>query len=434
MELELSRATRRGGARHERRRAMTKTARLFTAVLLSVGFGTCLLMTISAARATTTTDRPAGILVWPRIVVNETTDTIIQISNTASGAADERKQAHCYLINANSHCSTDSGVVCRSADDCGGGGTCDPGWTETDFNILLTRDQPLGWRASTGLAGADVPLSTYGFCDSPPDRPCNDASVCSSACIKVPNNIGTAIPPVPEVPFLGALKCIEMIPGQTSVPDTSNTLEGEATIETREFVTDTSTAPSPAPSFPDLQKYNAVGLQACTGPNSCTGGGTQLIIGNTVAQQYQSCAKTLILNHLFDARPTGEVSAGLTTTLTLVPCTDDFLDQIPGTSVAQFLVFNEFEQRFSTSKSVDCFFESAISGIDTPDPTRSIFSILVQGTLAGQTRIRPIGSGLVGVASVALSSPSGVASAAYELHQSGNQDLPDKITIPKLTR
>ena len=35
----------------------------------------------------------------------------------------------------------------------------------------------------------------------------------------------------------------------------------------------------------------------------------------------------------------------------LVPCANDYLRQIPGDAVVQYLVYNEFEQRFSTSRT-----------------------------------------------------------------------------------
>jgi hypothetical protein len=107
---------------------------------------------------------------------------------------------------------------------------------------------------------------------------------------------------------------------------------------------------------------------------------------------------------------------------------------------AQFFVFNEFEQRFSTSKTVDCFFESQISRIDTPNPNRSIFSAGVSGTIAGQTRIQGVGSaatgrGLLGVSRFLVSNlvTGRETGAAYNLHQQGNPSAgtqPDVITIP----
>jgi len=66
----------------------------------------------------------------------------------------------------------------------------------------------------------------------------------------------------------------------------------------------------------------------------------------------------------------------------------------PGVTTAQYLVFNEFEQRFSTSTKVDCYLETPLSDIDTrPGPEGdpfSIFNVGVQGTLTGMSRLRSV--------------------------------------------
>jgi hypothetical protein len=171
-----------------------------------------------------------------------------------------------------------------------------------------------------------------------------------------------------------------------------------------------------------------------------------LQLGGASGAQYDGCPGKLILNHLFDGAQDpldttdGSLFPTISTDLTLVPCGNDFLRQTPGRVTAQFLVFNEFEQRFSTSRTVDCFFESPISNIDTPNNSHSIFSFNVAGTLAGQTLIRGVGSastghGLLGVARVfhvdsPESNPRETLGAAYNLHESGTLSDPDVITIP----
>jgi hypothetical protein len=119
------------------------------------------------------------------------------------------------------------------------------------------------------------------------------------------------------------------------------------------------------------------------------------------------------------------------------------------------LVYNEFEQRLSTSLPVTCFDERLMSNIDTANNDRSIFSVNVGGTIAAQSRIRPVGSGLVGVARAmkpvipgalqegnanlqpiaALRADPGLApvvgvGAAYELHQQGVRSEADRIVLP----
>jgi hypothetical protein len=94
------------------------------------------------------------------------------------------------------------------------------------------------------------------------------------------------------------------------------------------------------------------------------------------------------------------------------------------------LVYNEFEQRFSTSERVQCFRNNRLADIDTRlgtgDDAFSLFAVGIQGTLVGQTRIRgvrgpnaPHGYGLIGVAQEFYSVvPNGLADAsdAFNLH------------------
>ena len=88
--------------------------------------------------------------------------------------------------------------------------------------------------------------------------------------------------------------------------------------------------------------------------------------------EYNGCPNFLILDHFFEFAqnpvfpPVADTE--MHTTLVLVPCTQDLLLQQPGSAVVQYLVYNEFEQRFSTSRAVFCKFESFLSFIDTTQP------------------------------------------------------------------
>jgi hypothetical protein len=170
------------------------------------------------------------------------------------------------------------------------------------------------------------------------------------------------------------------------------------------------------------------------------------------------------MDHFFDdafvfsdnGEPTAD-SAYVRSHLTVVPCSQNFLLQDPALfdTVIQFLVFNEFEQRFSTSRSVKCYRDFALSAIDTrqdrglndDNPAsnnnlRSIFNVNVQGTLTGHTRMRPVddgspihGNGLLGVVEefhrtsrTSLSSTR--ASAAFQLHHVGERADNDIVQLP----
>lgn len=457
---------------------MVKMTRVASAaVVAGLAVGGCLLGLARVAQAISTSDKPATIVVWPKIVVDTSgrfgppTDTIIQLSSTARS---NLKQAHCFYVNANSHCS-DTGLPCNSPANCADTAACTPGWTEIDFNIVLTLEQPLGWRASEGLQGSDLPLQGPGSCDFPPGQPCFADFQCGGKCNLGQTNLGTSVPGVPEDPFIGTLTCIEFNPDAPGGPapdrtGTNDSLKGEATILSKPTATDSKAGV-------DARKYNAIGLQSVPGAQSPNDNILQIgklaTAGATDPnQEYESCPSTLILNHLFDgasdpigvaANGQNGISTTVTSDLTLVPCRNNFLGQNPGRVTAQFLVFNEFEQRFSTSRTVDCFLESQLSLLDTRNPTRSIFSAFVSGTIAGQTRIRGVnntglclggsnagrlcssdgdcpssncdnGRGLLGVAEMFVANTIGQrASTAYNLHQQGNQPpgtQADFLTIP----
>ena len=152
--------------------------------------------------------------------------------------------------------------------------------------------------------------------------------------------------------------------------------------------------------------------------------------------------------------PDPDFAVRIVTDLTLIPRTQDFetLNLNLSRTVAQFLVFNEFEQRFSTSRTVDCFREFRLSNIDTVDNSRSIFSAGVAGTLTGQSRVRGVvtapeggGDGLLGIAeefrcggpefrfpACGFVNPAYlVSSAAFNLHFQDRRPQSDFVYLPE---
>jgi len=375
-------------------------------------------------RADIASDKPAAIVVYPKITVDSTAgaNTTIRLANTNT---TNPVLAHCFYADANSHCSggPNDGAVCTNNPGiCTGLSFCLPGWQETDFRILLTPGQPIQWAASDGLADSNLPIPT-GRCIRNPTRTCGSDSDCNpfpgGACTA--SNAGTRIPPVPEDPFIGELRCIAI--DAEGNPVSRNDLKGEGVLITANE------------SNVDAASYNAVGIQA-TGDSDGVAG--TLILGPGREGEYNGCPNYLIVNHFFDgaANPVPGTQANVTTNLTLVPCSTDYLRQICGLSVAQYLVFNEFEQRFSTSRSVRCFEDIQLSRIDTPNTARSIWNVSTAGTLTGQTRINPIGlassnppaipSGLLGIAV----EQHGSRSAAFNVNMAGTRENADVITIP----
>jgi hypothetical protein len=382
----------------------------------TVGLAMALAMCgVRMAAADVTSDRAAAILEWPSVFFAEsdflmstslTLNTVIQLSNTSVDPVD----VHCFYENANPHC-TNTGQVCLDGSDCcdasTGCGLCLPGWNETDFHISITPRQPLGWLASDGMAGFSnarpQPFGKFPIDGVNPPFGINGSS-----------NAGSRIPPVPESPFIGSLRCIAV--DADGIPVDRNVLKGEATLEF--FGTEGG-------DVINVGKHNAVGIQAIEG---AVNDDNVLVLGGPDAE-YNGCPNFLILNHFFDFAedPIQNDGSPIFTVLDLVPCSQDYLRQQPGGAVVQYLVYNEFEQRFSTSRPMQCKQLSLISNIDTTQNLRSIFSAGVAGTLTGQTRLNPIGSGLLAVAHE-IHAEGGLAD--FNVHFQGDRENPDFIVLP----
>jgi len=357
------------------------------------------------------TDRPAAVLIYPKIEVDPDAgvDTVVQLTTVSEAPVSVR----CSYLNANGHCSNDDSI-CFADIQCSGFARCEQSWSETDFRITLTRLQPLSWNASQGLTVLPCDFFTGG----------------GVGCLQ--RNDGR-IPPVPEDTFIGELKCIEV--DDSDAPLDFNDLIGEATtVRSDGFALDAS-------------KYNAIGVQAIPGANDHD---NRLCLGGVIetdkcpnAAEYAGCPQTLLMDHFFDGASVG--SAGpITSALTLVPCSEDLLNATPAPAITvQFLIFNEFEQRTSTSFRLRCFGHRNLSDIDTVvgspgDDASSIFSVNTQGTIAGQTRITGVGSsgsanGLVGFLEEFYpcdNGPGGFCTAAVNLHEQGRRALSDVIQVP----
>lgn len=368
------------------------------------------LVLAGAAQAAVTTTNPAGLIVFPKLLLDRDNvdDTIIQLSNTS----DQLVHVRCYLVNANAHCSNNPTQVCRESEECGGG-FCLDGWTETDFRFTLTKFQPIAWRLSEGLQNFPLDgLNTIG----------QDGQF----------NQDSNIPPAPETPFIGELKCFQVDEGDN--PVARNDLKGEATLFLEEE--------------PDVSKYNGVGFQATEfndGNDVLCLGGTQPT-DDCPEPEYAGCPNVVIVDHFFDNALIPPVGLQVTTRLTLVPCSEDFLNQSIFKITVQMLIFNEFEQRLSTSRRIQCLEDFQLSDIDTrvgpTDDAASIFNIAVQGTLSGQTRLRSVqtddstkGTGIIGIAMESyfdLSTvPTFFASDSFNLHEAGARDQGDVIRAPR---
>ena len=396
------------------------TSRLLGVAALLAG-----LLWAGAAGADTASDRPSAILIFPRILVAQSnidnpmdnthflTDSLIQISNTSN----ESVTLQCFYVATNGHCSI-TNLPCHHPGSqipipcIEPGEICVPGWTETDFRIILTPRQPIAWRASQGLTRDKFPLDGTTFVGP-----------------RGESNAGSSIPPVAFesyiendlVLFQGELKCI-VVDDEGRATD-RNAIKGELTqVGAQARIT-----PAGLTNYAAVDRHNGIGIQAIGGDVNDDG---VLELGGD-AGEYNACPSVLVFDHYFDEP--GVVDPAKRTGITLIPCSEDIRAQDAAAITAQFIVFNEFEQRFSTSALVDCWYNRFLSRIDTPDPLRSIFSAGVAGTTFGQTRIRGVQGGLLGVLTEQTSEESELfigPDASTNMHFQGERILPDRIILP----
>jgi hypothetical protein len=395
-EAVLSTTDRRRTAGAERRvRARLHTGAGWVALALAAT-----LAAVAPAAAESTTERSASILFFPKIVYNGSRDTVVQISNTSNSMA----YAHCFYVNAT--------PLCLGAGDCLAGtcsGRCVPQWQEVDFSIMLTKQQPTHWTASSGRV-------------TDPTDPSCERSLDRYECDRAGIDPGR-VPPLSSFPFQGELRCIEV--DQSGAPISGNHLKGEAGILN--------------PFTGEVSKYNAVGL---LGEPFSNNGDTVLCLGGGQSDEcpsgaeYQGCGARALLDHFAedaDSLLFGPTSV-VDTEVTLVPCRADFERQEITSITVQFLAFNEFENRFSTSTRIDCwrsFFLSEIDGIT--------FTIRNLGTRLALTTMRSStgsNSGFVGVVEEYHRLPPQADSlvedrVAFNLHEQGTREKTDLIFLPE---
>lgn len=383
-------------------------------------------LVVGGAQAQVTTERSSSILVFPKVISDGTRDTVIQITNTSNSMV----HAHCFYVNG-----------ALTFPDLPPGPINPPLWTEIDFDIWLTKQQPTHWVVSKGrlVNAADYPCSntaqkngaaTPGGFPGDGFYGCNDAGLDPGR-----------VPPVVEY-FTGELKCIEVDP--SGAPLSGNHLKGEATTTTFNVCSPAGfctlqTAACTSDSdcdetVVDVAKYNALGVIG----NENNDGDNVLCLGGEPSEacpngaEYDACPQFWIANHFSDGAPNPTVEDGdVHTTWTIVPCTQNFETQAPETVTIFIETWNEFEQAFSSFATVTCWDELELSEINPVT-----FSYDALGTAFAQTRLRPsaqTSSGFMMVQSEAYSSDDDdgvIATADVNLHVEGERPGPDLITIP----
>jgi len=317
--------------------------------------------------AAVTTEQSASILVFPKVISDGQRDTIIQITNTSNNM----RHAHCFYVNG---ALTNPSLPVGPLNP--------PLWTEIDFDIWLTKQQPTHWVVSTGRL------------DNPSEKNCRGGTMCDPTtsgtdhadCCDAGLDPGRVPPVVPG--FTGELKCIEVDQGGFPVP--GNALKGEATLE--EIATG------------DVSKYNAIGLKGFDTNDMngvlCLGGGIspECPVGGA---EYEGCPATWILDHPATGAPDRVVEqqdfctatantihpcSSVTTNITVVPCTENFETQQPLPVTLQFRVYNEYEQFFSASTTFSCWGSFDLGSSDTG--INPVFNTAALGGEIAQTFVR----------------------------------------------
>ncbi|HVM98207.1 MAG TPA: hypothetical protein VMT89_17560, partial [Candidatus Acidoferrales bacterium] len=286
-----------------------------------MGIGVLVSAVLAAtASAQVTTQGGGSVLVFPRVVADGTWDTIIQIGN----AANHLIGAHCFYTDAQ-----------LTNPDQPPGPANPPIWSQTDFEIVLTRQQPTHWVVSTGRA------TEAG------DPPCGKVQHDCDGAGFDPGFPGSIPPTAPG--FAGELRCVQL--DASGAPLSGNALEGVATL--------THLASG------EVVKYSAFGIPG----NDNNDADSQLCLGGDqrdgcpLGAEYSACPLNWTVSHPADFDDSAFDGPIRATNLTVVPCATDFNAQAPTSVNLQFRVTNELEQSFSAATTVTCWTDLQLSNV-----------------------------------------------------------------------
>jgi hypothetical protein len=254
------------------------------AIGLAAVLGACVLLA-GAAHATSDTERAGSILIFTKVVNDGERDTLIQITNTGNMV----NRARCFYLNGDS-CAV------------------------TDFEIVLTRQQPTHWRAGEGRSVNLLDGFGSDGAGLDPGR----------------------VPPVAEG-FAGALICAEVNADGDPVP--MNKIKGEATLlDLSESITK-NTSEYNAIAFPGIVRDMDSNLE---------------LDGDTLPadqREYAACSDRHRVNFYSmpdQIDPVLGANSSVVANLTVLPCNLDLTRRSPQDIGLFFSGWDEFETVFST--------------------------------------------------------------------------------------
>ena len=308
---------------------MTTTARVLLVLTVAA------LLTTARGSAQVTTDGAASVLFFPIVVADGEQDTLIQLANRSTRVVFAR-------------CLYTAGGEAGGADS-------------LSFDLVLVGRQSTHWVAARGrLVDPNDPL-----CQRLKTSECDGAGFDPGR--------------VPELPtgFRGDLVCVQL--DRSGAPTSGNALRGSATLIS---------------AGGDVAKYEAVGLRGAPGNDAdsvlCLGGAASETCPR--GAEYAACPGSWLLPVRAAGAPHDPAPGSPTQQNTLFIATCARRSGSGGT-VVQVANVNEFEQRFTTSVSVQRWKEYPLT-----DP---IFAREVLGTDFMQTSLRAVedrGSGVVVIA------------------------------------
>jgi len=332
------------------------------------------------AGADVVSDRPGSVVIWPKVIADGTRDTIIKLTNTTN----LQVFAHCEYVVGSGFCSLTPQFCSRTSPLGGGSPDCTqfPGvanqcvlnWQTSDFDVILTRQQPTFWRVSTGRV--DNPfLPDNGQCITFTDGPTLRQSCPGLFPVgMVPPPAVQATPPFtgPGPFFRGELKCIQV--NEDGSPNTANALKGEAIIETL--------------GSNQISEYSAINVIGNETPAS-----SPLELNGI---SYNACPEAVEFTHY--ARGASDLVAAdlgapcvggcpVRTEITLIPCREDFENETPIRFVGNFNIWDDFEQFQSTELPFNCWVNLDLTALGFNPAS-------LNGTTFNHTRVTSSGTGL----------------------------------------
>jgi len=271
------------------------------AVALAVS---CITGRVRDAAAQGSTQQSASILFFPTVQVDETHDTVIQITNASNSA----RNARCVYL--------DGSLTAAGAPRC----------AQTNFDLQLVARQTALWvvsagqRATSGAVVDDIPQ---------PLR---------------------LVPPL-AAGFAGALVCVEV--DAAGFPIAGNAMIGTATLQ--------------HPANGNVAQYDAFGLRGFDTNDGnevlCLGGTVTAACPN--GAEYEGCPGRWVLNFIAEGAedPLAGAGSSVQTELTVLPCAQDFRLSNPTSVTVNFSVYNEFESQLSASTDVSCWVTSPLIAI-----------------------------------------------------------------------